>query len=213
MAELTPGMIMTRTYEGSKPYVYVDSEGFFTSGTGHLLSAEERAKYGLPEKGTPGEQLTKLVVDDADETYMKDYLEAEADAQRFFGDKWDSMPQKAKDIGTDLAFNLGATKLQKFPGFRDALASGDYELAANQLRYKNPLAMEDEENYGVESDWWTQTGGRGRYQGPENRAISTYNRLMNMYQDDIVTPEHQEAFTPREQVLKKYWGYHGGRMK
>ena len=44
MAELTPGMIMTRTYEGSKPYVYVDSEGFFTSGTGHLLSAEERAK-------------------------------------------------------------------------------------------------------------------------------------------------------------------------
>ena len=66
MAELTPGMLITRTYEGNKPYVYVDSEGYFTSGTGHLLSAEERAKYGLPDKGEPGTEYKDLIVDDAD---------------------------------------------------------------------------------------------------------------------------------------------------
>ena len=195
MAELTPGMQMTRTYEGTKPYVYVDGEGYFTSGTGHLLSAEERAKYGLPDKGEPGTEYKDLIVDDADETYMKDYLKAQGYAQKFFGDTWDSMPQEAKDIGTDLAFNMGPGTLQEFPGFRDALSSGDYELAAQQLKYYNPLAKEGEYRYGDESDWWGQTGGAttGKIY-PENRAVNTYNRLMNMSQDAIVNPAYQQAF-------------------
>ena len=194
MAELTPGMQMTRTYEGNKPYVYTDSEGYYTSGTGHLMSGEERAKYGLGDKGDPNQEFKHLTVDDADETYMKDYGVAQADAERFFGDKWSSMPQSARDVASDISFNLGANKLQKFPGFRDALASGDYKLAANQLRYKNPLAVEGDEDYGVESQWWGQTGGASDYQGPENRAISTYNKLSNMYQDDIVDPAWQQTF-------------------
>ena len=114
----------------------------------------------------------------ARESFMSDYSEKESRVKAKFGEQaYNKLPDEAKNILTDLAFNMGATKLfDKFPGFITDMQKGEYQDAAQELKYKNP----DKGNMQM-SNWWDQVGGDTTESRNEvrsgNRATSTFDIL------------------------------------
>ena len=106
--------------EGKVDESYLDSEGLLTAGIGHLLTSEEQRKY---PKGTPvPEAIVKA-------WYAEDLREAKVDAEKFFT----SENPEINNILTNMAFNLGATRLRGFKKFKAALKAGDLEEASRQM--------------------------------------------------------------------------------
>jgi lysozyme len=115
---------------------YLDSEGLLTGGIGHLMTKEEQAQY--PEG-------TKIPEEVVQAWFEEDLAEAEKDAEILL--KGVDVPDEVKSIITNMAFNLGRTRLSKFKKMFSAIEVGDYETAAKE--------MED-------SRWFNQVGGRAR---------------------------------------------------
>jgi lysozyme len=122
---------------------YLDTEKLLTGGIGHLLSAEEREKY--PE-GTP---IPDKVVN---QWFEEDLKQAQKDADKFFR----SDDPEIRSILTNMAFNLGRTRLNKFKRLRAALEQGDLDAAAFEMK---------------NSKWAGQVKGRA------TRLIERMNRL------------------------------------
>ena len=57
---------------------------------------------------------------------------------------------------TNLAFNLGKTRLSKFKGYFRAVKAGDYKRAAAELQWRDP----DDHGKGT-TPYWDQVGYRG----------------------------------------------------
>ena len=181
---LMDNMLRTMEFEGGhREKAYLDSEGYPTIGVGKLL---ERTKYDvLPEKYKDLEWSEE----EGMSTFLEDYLNMQQDvASRYGEDEFSGLPLEAQSILTDLAFNVGPSKLfTSFPGFLEDIKGGRYDEAAKELRYKNP----DEGNL-EESKWWGQVGGRsteekiasGEWAEEEsrtaNRATATFDILTSL---------------------------------
>jgi len=78
---------------------------------------------------------SKISQQEADKLFDKDFKYHSQYAQKIPGFGGASNQQKAALI--DLTFNMGPGWHKDFPGFVKAFSAGDYETAANQIRYKD----------------------------------------------------------------------------
>jgi lysozyme len=113
---------------------YKDRGDNITGGIGHLLTPEEIKMY--PEG-------TVIPTEVSDQWFIVDMDEAEADADALIGKQ--SVPDEVRLILTNMAFNLGKTRLKKFTEMWKAIKREDWEAAANEM---------------VDSDWFKQVGTR-----------------------------------------------------
>tara|TARA_R110000824_G_scaffold81812_5_gene205486 strand:- start:771 stop:1442 length:672 start_codon:yes stop_codon:yes gene_type:complete len=191
-------MFRTMDYEGGhKEKAYLDSEGYPTIGTGHLL---ENKRYEVPEGEDPKTWVPEQYRDmnwteeQGEKTFLEDYLKMQKDVSNRYGqDAFSNLPEEAQGILTDLAFNIGAEGLfggenaKGFPGFLEDFRAGKYGEAAKELKFKNP----DEGNLDI-SKWWEQVGGKKtekkilsgewdkNYSREANRATATFDMLMQL---------------------------------
>jgi len=106
-------MRLLQGHEGFKGKPYKDTTGNTTLGYGHNLDAKP---------------LTKKQA----EALMKDDI-ADARAQAAKLPYYETLDPTRKDAVTALAYNLGPKGLAGFKKFHAAMASGDYQTAANEL--------------------------------------------------------------------------------
>jgi GH24 family phage-related lysozyme (muramidase) len=149
---------MIRKNEGFVPYPYKDSRGLWTIGAGHLIGdgktlPPEYAQYknngAANAKGnnrTPAMSQEKL-----EELFDKDYEKHKAIAMR--GPGWNLANDDGKAALIDLAFNMGEW-WKKFPSATKSLNQGNFELAADELKYKNGKTKKEY------SDYYKQVGNR-----------------------------------------------------
>ena len=124
-------------HEGIKLRVYADTGGLLTSGIGHLLRSDEVTQY----------PINSVVSQDQVNTwYTLDSSSAIKIAQTLFSTIWGDLTDIRKRAITDLAYNMGKSKLSKFSNFISAMNAGNYRLAGNELQ---------------SSVWFTQVGKRG----------------------------------------------------
>ena len=118
--------------EGVSFYVYEDSLGYATGGVGHLLTEEDKKTY---QKGDyiPSEQIREWL--------LKDFKTAREVAEELAPNGSDT----AQDILTNMAFNLGETRLRKFKKMLSYLDKGDCLNASKEM---------------LDSKWAKQVGER-----------------------------------------------------
>lgn len=124
-------------HEGYKDRSYKDSLGYLTGGIGHLMRTNEIPNYPV---GTP------LPPEQIETWYNQDSSAAMASAAKLIGPSWSEMSDVRKRAVVDLAYNLGETKLSKFPKFLAAARAGKWDEAGAELK---------------DSKWYTQVGRRG----------------------------------------------------
>ena len=122
---------MIKQHEGLRLNTYNDSMGFPTIGYGHLVEENENISDTITES-------------QADSLFKKDYQDHKKAAMNIPGYNNASVQQKAALI--DLTFNMGPGWVDGFPKFKKAFASGNYEVAANEL---------------INSNWYSQVNTRG----------------------------------------------------
>ena len=122
-----------REHEGFRDTPYLDSLGKATIGFGHLITEEDEFEEG---KQYPKEQLLKL--------FDKDFAKAEMGADQLVG----HIPElhiEAKNIITEMVFQLGTTGVRKFKNMLSALEARDYHRASLEM---------------LDSRWHAQTTNR-----------------------------------------------------
>ena len=119
-------------------------EEFLTGGVGHRMTEKEARDY--PE----GTKIPKKV---RDEWFKVDLAEAEADADALIPK---DAPTEVREIITNMAFNLGRTKLGGFKDMLKAIKNKDYETASLEM---------------MDSKWSAQVG---------DRAVNLAERMRNV---------------------------------
>ena len=131
--------------ENGNHILYKDSLGKMTGGIGHLITPKDKKYAGKPE-GT--------IIDPADVARweMEDTKTALSDAKNYLGDSWKDSSLAVKEVATNMAFNLGRTKLSQFKELRKALVSGDMQKASDEILFDTKT--------GNRSKWAGQVKGR-----------------------------------------------------
>ena len=119
---------MLRRHEGVKNFVYMCSEGYETIGVGRNI-----ADSGL---GLSDDEVDYLL--DNDIKRVKDEL---TDEYYWFG----GLNDARQEAMIDISFNLGQTRLRGFKKALDAMASEDFDIAADEF---------------MDSRWSEQVGNR-----------------------------------------------------
>ena len=110
--------------EGVRHEIYLDHLGLPTAGVGHLL-VEGDLEYGL-DVGTPVSR------ERVDEWFAVDIKNCVEDCGNIFMN-WDELPDEAKCILANMAFNLGGPRLRKFSRMIDAIHREDFAAAAAEM--------------------------------------------------------------------------------
>ena len=116
---------------------YVDSKGYWTVGHGHLMVDSKGNAYTKSSYPTLNSlpanvrNVTKQQV----ETWAKtDYENSKKIAQDWIGkDTWEALPDSVKSGTIELAYGLGPNKLKDFNETKQAIVTGDYEKAGEQI--------------------------------------------------------------------------------
>lgn len=118
--------------------MYEDSskEKHLTAGVGHKLTPAEKKKY--PKGSTIPQEVR-------DAWFTEDLKEAKEDTRRLLVNM--EVPEEVEDIITNMAFNLGRSRLKGFKKMFAALKVGDYKEAAIQMK---------------DSKWYRQVGNRSK---------------------------------------------------
>ena len=150
----------TKQYEGFEDLPYYDTKGSLTSGFGFNLE-DPHVRSLLPNnyiRAISGDTTQSPVMDKkmADPVFNSLMDNAKKDAKNYLGEKYDTIDEDARNVLDDLSYNIGATKLKKFDGFKKALISGDYDRAAEELKWVDP----DKKN--KLTPYWTETKTRAR---------------------------------------------------
>jgi lysozyme len=115
--KIDPIADMIKKHEGCSLKPYVDTVGVITIGYGRNI------------------QHNGITQDEADYLFMQDYANAKVDALKFVGDAyWPALSDGRQAVIIDMAFNLGAKRLNNFVGFRQALREGRWLDAARHMR-------------------------------------------------------------------------------
>jgi GH24 family phage-related lysozyme (muramidase) len=159
-------------HEGESAKAYKDSKGHHTIGIGFNLDRKDADSIlkslgkNLSEILSGNQELNE---DDIIKLFKFSLREAIVTARDVFP-SFDNQPDNAKMVIIDLVFNLGKDGIKKFPNFIAAIEHGTYELAADQLMYKDL----EKTQY---SKWWTQvTNSHDDFEtvqkhNPNNRAV------------------------------------------
>lgn len=137
---------MIKEHEGYKivdgmHQAYLDNQGKPTIGYGHLI---------IPGDGYS--MQSRISQKEADKLFDKDFDKHLKIAKRIPG--FDKAPPQQQAAAIDLTFNMGYWP-SLFPNAAKAFAAGDYEKAANELRYRNASAGDFRS-----SRWYNQVGSR-----------------------------------------------------
>ena len=122
-----------REHEGFRDTPYLDSLGKATIGYGHLITDEDEFEEG---KQYPKEQLLKL--------FDKDFEKAEMGADQLVG-SIQELHIEAKNVITEMVFQLGTMGVRKFKNMLEALEARDYHRASLEM---------------LDSRWHAQTTNR-----------------------------------------------------
>ncbi len=136
---------LTKKFEGFRPYIYTDTRGYKTIGYGFNID-DPTVRALLPADVLAGKR--RLRKDEADTIFMQLYTRSIQDAKKFVGeDVWEKLDPVRRAILTDMAYNLGLSKLNQFKRLREALRQGDYLKASQEM---------------INSRWYRQVGTRGQ---------------------------------------------------
>jgi GH24 family phage-related lysozyme (muramidase) len=138
---------LIKNHEGLELTAYEDSEGVPTIGYGFNLERKDAksllSNFGLDlDKVIAGEQ--SINQSQAEELLSITAEEAEQTARRLFP-KINEHPKPIQIALTDMAFNLGPTRLNNFDKMQEALLDKDYNRVADEM---------------VDSKWYGQTKRR-----------------------------------------------------
>ena len=122
-----------RDHEGFVAKPYLDSLGKATIGYGHLITDEDNFENG---KEYSKDELLKL--------FDKDFAKAEMGANQLVG-HIQELHIEAKNIITEMVFQLGTQGVRNFKNMLDALESRDYQRASAEM---------------LDSRWHAQTTNR-----------------------------------------------------
>ena len=140
------GPEMTQYFEGYRPSIYRDTRKKRTIGYGFNVDDKTTAKL-LPADVIAGKR--PLYKAEAQQIFAILYKQAAKDAISFVGPETFAQldPQRQRTL-VDMAYNLGSAKLGQFSKFRNAVQTGDYNRAANEM---------------INSNWYGQVGRRSKY--------------------------------------------------
>tara|TARA_R110000850_G_scaffold17632_8_gene53911 strand:- start:1549 stop:2187 length:639 start_codon:yes stop_codon:yes gene_type:complete len=141
----TPELI--ELHEGRRNKVYKDSLGVPTIGIGYNLknstANEDLVKIGTNLKDVlRGKELSNKQVN----VLFNLSLDRSLNDAKIYYPGFNTLPDTAKGILVDMAFNLGLTRLAKFEDLKAALKIGNYNQAADAM---------------VDSLWYKQVKSRG----------------------------------------------------
>jgi len=125
---------MLKKHEGYKPQMYKDTEGHWTIGVGHLVTANEISKF----------KNRKLSDTEIRSLFDSDLSIAIANAKKFVPNL-NTLPLPVQHAMVNMAFNLGINRLMKFKDLRQSLASKDFNKASKDM---------------LNSKWASQVKGR-----------------------------------------------------
>tara|TARA_B100000131_G_scaffold251261_1_gene244756 strand:- start:787 stop:4131 length:3345 start_codon:yes stop_codon:yes gene_type:complete len=160
---------MIKEHEGLRLDAYYDNNDNLTIGYGHLID-EDSPVYGLKE----GDVITQEKANELFEMDFKHHLEA---AMNLPG--WAEASERQRAALIDLVFNMGPYFLDAFPSMEEALKNGDFEEAARQLQFADPVNRP-----GVESKWMNDVG--------ERRSSPILNLLRDNPIDYDESPHHND---------------------
>jgi GH24 family phage-related lysozyme (muramidase) len=131
--------------------VSADGDGI-SGGRGHRMTKAQLKKYPL------GSTIPK----DVQERWFKEDIaialndaEALVFSEEVLGKDGD-LPPEVFNIIVNMAFNLGRTKLKDFKGMFKAIQEGDYDRAAEEMKYQNADTKK------ATTPWFKQTGRRAK---------------------------------------------------
>ena len=111
-----------RDHEGFVPKPYLDSLGKATIGYGHLITDEDNFEL---DKEYSKDELLKL--------FEKDFAKAEMGADQLVG-HIQELHIEAKNVVTEMVFQLGTMGVRKFKNMIAALEARDYQRASAEMR-------------------------------------------------------------------------------
>jgi GH24 family phage-related lysozyme (muramidase) len=135
-------MEMIKQNEGFKNKPYQDTKNLWTVGVGHLIG---------DGKTLPPEWDRTFSNVEIDQLFALDFWAHKKLAEKSPG--WDKANSKAKAGIIDLTFNMGGGWYNKFKNAAAAMAAGDWQTAANELKFKDATKTQL-------SNWYTQVKGR-----------------------------------------------------
>jgi GH24 family phage-related lysozyme (muramidase) len=131
-------------HEGYKVTPYLDSEGFWTVGTGKLIEQMPIP----PECHTIGELLHWITDPKRHKEWLAtDIKGAAVDARTWLGDAFDQLSGTKQQVIVEMCFQLGLGGVEAFVNMKAALLAGNTGLAARE---------------GLNSKWAHQTPGRAK---------------------------------------------------
>ena len=144
-------------HEGRRNVAYTDSEGIKTVGVGFNLespNADAQLKsVGASLSGVlDGDELSDEQVETL---FQQDLAEAKLDAEAVIPN-FNSLSPKRKVAFTDMAFNLGRTKLAGFKEMIVAIKIGDFDQAAEEAQFNT-----DKNGNKTLTKWFKQVKRRG----------------------------------------------------
>jgi len=160
--DTTRGKKLTKEFEGFDSFPYVDEikqkddsvKDVLTSGYGFNLDDPEIQKI-LPEgylAAVHGDlsRSAELSQPEADKIFDVLYERAEKDAVKYLGSQklFDELDNDLQDNLVDMSYNLGLTELKGFDDMKEGFLAKDRKKIADEMK---------------DSDWYTQTGRRGRH--------------------------------------------------
>lgn len=138
---------MTAFFEDFKPKVYKDTKKIPTIGHGINLKDPSNIQelksmgYNIPALLKGSQQIKQK---DSEKFLYKKLEDAYNTSVKMYPN-FETLPSQAKHVIMDLNYNVGPTRLAKFPKFNEAIKSGDFQTAAKELK---------------NSDYYKQTGRR-----------------------------------------------------
>ena len=158
------GLVKTATHEDFSAKPYKDGDGY-SIGHGFHLDKESITKADLQGSGIPDVVKKALLAGDhtnknlkltnpqSEKIFQNIYNRRRRETARTY--PWvRDLPEQAKNVVYDMAFNLGRTKFKKFEGMLEALEQGDYKKAALHVKFV------DGPKRGKLTPYWGQTKSR-----------------------------------------------------
>ena len=138
---------MIKEHEGLKLKAYKDTKGLLTVGYGHQIDADSPLDIRSLKEG---DVISQERADQLFDMDFDDHLNAARQIPGFF------KATKKRQAGLiDLTFNMGPNWYKSFPNFVKAFDEGDYQEAAKQLEYADPINRP-----GVKSGYVKDVGSR-----------------------------------------------------
>ena len=190
-------------------------EDFFTGGYGTRLTDDEysfidsRVNMGSATGIGSEEQIKALY----DKKFMKSFTKAKEDAQVYMKSYGiENSPKEVKDVIVEMAYNMGAgsvknkSGLMSFKGFASAIREGDYERAAQELKFIDPNVPEK-----GETTYYNQIGPKKGQKEEDSRVGKLIESIRNVSKlnstsDNIIVEDipvtRSEIFARRAGVIK-----------